>query len=66
MKVKEPKKPGGIALRPALWKRIDVQAERLGKTRNEYMEAVLDTNVPAAPDFTNAHEKSIVPEWLEK
>ena len=55
---KERKKPGGIALRPALWRRIEALAERQGKSKNEVMEEVLSLHLPVAQDFEILREDS--------
>lgn len=56
---KEPKKPGGIALRPSLWKRIDALAEERGVSRNEVMETCLAANLPAPANSYNVQGNSI-------
>ena len=55
---KQPKKAGGIALRPALWQRIERLADAQDKSKNEVMEAVLEMYLPAVPDFVNEREIS--------
>lgn len=56
--VKETKKPGGIALRPSLWKRIDALAEERGTSRNEVMESCLATNLPVPSNSYNERVNS--------
>ncbi len=48
---RERKMPGGIALKPSLWRRIELVAETRGTSKNEIMEEVLAANVPYVPDF---------------
>jgi hypothetical protein len=43
---REKKMPGGIALKPSLWRRIEQIAEADGKSKNEVMEEVLSAHVP--------------------
>lgn len=51
---REKKKPGGIALKPSLWARIDRLAEAQDKSRNEVMEEVLSLHVPHVGDFNKS------------
>lgn len=55
---KERKQPGGIALKPTLWERIERVAAAQGKSKNEVMEAVLDLHVPDTRHFGNQRENS--------
>ena len=48
---RQPKVPGGIALRPTLWERIDRLAEAQDKSRNQVMEEVLSLHLPVDHDF---------------
>lgn len=53
MPMREKKRPGGIALRPSLWRRIEALAASKDMSLNAVMEQVLDLHVPAVP---NSHE----------
>lgn len=53
---RELKKPGGIALRPSLWARIDELADAQDKSRNQVMEEVLSLHLPSLAGSRNSHE----------
>lgn len=56
---KQRKQPGGIALKPALWERIERLAAEQGKSKNEVMEAVLELHLPAVASFGNSREHAL-------
>lgn len=53
---KQHKKPGGIALRPALWERIRRLAELQDKSANQVMEECLSLHLPPVADFRKSEQ----------
>lgn len=66
---RERKMPGGIALKPSLWRRIEMVAEADGKSKNEVMEEVLSAHVPRIQDFRKSqaepHNDAALPELID-
>lgn len=54
----ERKLPGGIALKPSLWARVDRLATAQKKSRNQVMEEVLSLYLPDVPEVRNLQEES--------
>jgi len=55
---RERKVPGGIALRPSLWARVDALAEAHGKSRNQVMEETLSLHLPIANDLRKSQAET--------
>lgn len=59
---REPKKQGGLSLRPELWNRIDDAARIAGVKRNQVIETVLMREFGLLPNFRKSQEDSRKPE----